>query len=330
MLDPHAANGNGRSTGESQFYKQLEADFARLVGDPDPIVWEGTDYVEVFFQRGVPGRGEADLNPWGYGPGMACLEWAHLLLDVTHYSNHGEPVTHQTIPDWYLESVVIPCGERGDAPFFGVRRQRNGAEVLAPEARDGEPTLALFNGDFRYDGQVRHLVWGRATEANCIPGWKGSHPLKVTADGKLRLCRGQSLAHNPTVVPPAPTALSLELELVAVRKGDEPTGEIRISFVPFPQRKAGADVEAEFAAPRILATIPLAEIRGGKHHIPLPEQLAGAAGMLQIAVTGEGPSDAWSVALDNVSFDAAAAGPLEGGADPRPNVISAADATGRN
>jgi hypothetical protein len=156
----------------------------------------------------------------------------------------------------------------------------------------------------------------RAAEPNCIPGWKRSHPLKVTADGKLRLRRGQTVSHNPILIPPSATALSLELELVAAKKELDRDGEVRISFRPC----IGDEL-------RLLATIPLADIRGGNCQVPLPQGVAGTAGMLHIAVTGDGPRSAVSVALDNVNFDATLAGPSDDESAAVPSVASAAAAS---
>jgi len=227
------------------------------------------------------------------------------MLEVTAYSYRDEPVTHQTIPDWYLENVVIACGKRGVAPFSVIRPESKPPVAVAPVESPTEPAPPVFNGDFRYDGQVPHIVWGRAIEKHWIPGWKGSHPLKVTADGKLRLRPGQSLTHNPMVVPPAAAVLSLELELRAARKETEHDGEVQISFRPLAGDAKKGEGAVEDAKPRMLSAIPLAAIRGGRQCIPLPDGVAGAAGTLQIGVTGDGKGHELSVVIDDVRFDAA-------------------------
>jgi hypothetical protein len=129
------------------------------------------------------------------------------------------------------------------------------------------------------------------------------------------------------LIPPSATALSLELELVAAKKELDRDGEVRISFRPCIGDERNGDRAVDDAKPRLLASIPLSEIHGGKHEMLLPEDIAGTAGWLQIGVLGDGPRSAVSVALDNVNFDATFAGPSDDESAAVPSVASAAAAS---
>ena len=56
--------------------------FERLARDTDPTIWEGADYVDVYFQH-TGGKDSGSLNPWGWGTDAPFAADAGIIRERT-------------------------------------------------------------------------------------------------------------------------------------------------------------------------------------------------------------------------------------------------------
>jgi hypothetical protein len=270
MLDPHPANGRvGFWTG-SPMLTQFTNHFERLAQDPEPKVFRGTSFVDVYMQRGEKETaGTSSVNPWGM---LLDPADADIQVDLTgkFFERRTEAgrvertaVAHTTMHEYYIETIRCnaPASSDGDVlsggGFFYAAAGRGGSELVLRQRRP-KRTIALvsvnpglpapvlesetvFNGDFRFKAGASCTVAGTDEKQYRIPGWRGEQPLTVTSEGRLRLAAPSSpqterqtvsVTHNPMFIPPDAAAIELDASSLAEPVAGDESPRLTAYFVP--------------------------------------------------------------------------------------------------
>ncbi len=273
LLDPHPANGRvGMSHAKSldaTFLAKVTEQFALGAADPDPVLWPNTTYAESFFQRSSvadlakdlplldnenassitgPARVSLLMNLFGDGRDAPFAKQLDVAKDLTStrlvWREDGRDIgplacSHTTIGFWYAAHVAT------NKPLQSLEdnQDRDAAERRSALVQSAQCDT-IFNGDFRFDGQVKNGGLRILQEENQIPGWKADNPLDVTPEGRLRLAAFSKsatlssvtgIAHGMLFVPQEAAQLSIETSLLLANGGSQAPASLAVYLQPVVQ-----------------------------------------------------------------------------------------------